>query len=158
MFSKVSMHSILWRYFYISYALSFKLNLALWYISFIQNFHLDSSQTTLKLRISVDKTTVVNVGILIPAQNGWNVTDDIFKHISWKKVCVFWFKFHWGLFPKDELTISRHWFRQWPGAKQVTSHCLMQCWSGLMALCPSRPYGIIRYRWFETSRAEHVDI
>ena len=24
---------------------------------------------------------------------------------------VFWFKFHWSLFPRIQLTISRHWFR-----------------------------------------------
>ena len=46
--------------------------------------------------------------------------------ISWTKSFVFQFKFHWSLFPRVQLTITRprHWFRWWLGA---TSHYLNQC-------------------------------
>ena len=27
------------------------------------------------------------------------------------KIVVFWFKFHWSMFPRVQLTISHHWFR-----------------------------------------------
>ena len=41
----------------------------------------------------------------------------------------FWLIFHWSLFPSVLLTIFQHWFRQWLGAKQATSHYLNQWWS-----------------------------
>ena len=47
---------------------------------------------------------------------------------SWMTIFVFWFKFHWSLFVKLQLTISEHWFRYWLGAEQATSHYLNQCW------------------------------
>ena len=37
-------------------------------------------------------------------------------------------RFHWNLFPRVQLTIFHHWFRQWLGAGQVTSHYLNQWW------------------------------
>ena len=30
---------------------------------------------------------------------------------SWKKSFVFWWKFHWSLFLRVQLTITQHWFR-----------------------------------------------
>ena len=44
------------------------------------------------------------------------------------KVFVFWVKFHWNLFPRDQLTISQYWYRLWLGANKVTSYWLEQCW------------------------------
>ena len=35
---------------------------------------------------------------------------------------VFWLKFHWKLFPWVQLMIFHHWFRQWLGSDQATSH------------------------------------
>ena len=37
-------------------------------------------------------------------------------------------RFHWSLFPKVGLTIFQHWFRNWSGAGQATSHYLDQWW------------------------------
>ena len=37
-------------------------------------------------------------------------------------------KFHWSLFPRAQITIFQHWFRQWLGAVQATSHYLNQWW------------------------------
>ena len=55
---------------------------------------------------------------------------------SWLKSFVIWFEFHWSLLLKVQLTISQHWFRNWLGAKQATSHYLNQCWpSSLMHIC-----------------------
>ena len=39
---------------------------------------------------------------------------------------------HWNLFPSAQLTISQHWFRQWLGAEQATSHYLNQWWPSLL--------------------------
>ena len=41
---------------------------------------------------------------------------------------VFWLKLHWSLFLGVQLTMTQHWFRQWPAAGQATSHYLNQCW------------------------------
>ena len=47
---------------------------------------------------------------------------------SWKKMSEFRLKFHWSLFLRVQLTIFQHWFRQWLGADQATSHYLNQWW------------------------------
>ena len=47
---------------------------------------------------------------------------------SWMKMCEYRLKFHWRLFPRVQLTISQHWFRQWLGADRATSHYLDQWW------------------------------
>ena len=65
---------------------------------------------------------------------------------SWLKSFVIWFEFHWSLLLKVQLTISQHWFRNWLGAKQATSHYLNQCWpSSLMHICGTRG------SWFNSS-------
>ena len=46
------------------------------------------------------------------------------KKISWMKIYIF--RFHWRLFPRVQLTIFQHWFRQWLGAGGATSHYLNQ--------------------------------
>ena len=45
---------------------------------------------------------------------------------SWKQLFEFRLKFHWSLFLSVQLLIFHHWFRQWLGAGQATSHCLNQ--------------------------------
>ena len=42
------------------------------------------------------------------------------------KIDVFWFKLYWSLLSVDQLAISQHWFKQWPGGEQVTSQYLNQ--------------------------------
>ena len=57
----------------------------------------------------------------------------------WLKNFVDWFKFHWVLFLRVQLTIRQHWFRQWLGAEQATSHYLKQCLpSSLTHICGTR--------------------
>ena len=58
-------------------------------------------------------------------------TDDIFKCIFFMKIFQFRLKFHWRMFPMDQLTTCQHWFRQWLGTKQVTSHYLNLWWPRL---------------------------
>ena len=43
---------------------------------------------------------------------------------SWMKMYEFQLRFHWSLFLRVQLIISQHWFRQWFGTGQATSHCL----------------------------------
>ena len=62
---------------------------------------------------------------------------------SWMTNFVFWFKFNWSLFPIFQLTIRQHWFRQWRGAAQATSHYLNQCSSASM----TQRYGVLGGRW-----------
>ena len=45
------------------------------------------------------------------------------------KMCEFWLKLHWSLFPRVQLRVFQHWFRLWLGAMQATSHYLNQWWS-----------------------------
>ena len=47
---------------------------------------------------------------------------------SWMEMFEFRLKFHWSLFPRVQLTILQHWFRQWLGAVQATSDYLNQWW------------------------------
>ena len=52
----------------------------------------------------------------------------------------FLFKFYRKLFPSAQLTIIQHWFRQWFGAEQGTSHYLNQWWHWwMMHICVTRP-------------------
>ena len=44
----------------------------------------------------------------------------------WMKMFKFWLTFHWCLFLRLKLTTFQHWFRQWLGADQATSHYLNQ--------------------------------
>ena len=46
----------------------------------------------------------------------------------WMKMYEFRLGFHWHLFLWFELKIFQHWFRQWLGADQATSHYLNQWW------------------------------
>ena len=68
------------------------------------------------------------------------ISQMIFSYsFSWMKNFVFWLKFHWSLFPRVQLTISQHLFRQCLGAGQATSHCLNQCWpSSPTHICGTR--------------------
>ena len=47
---------------------------------------------------------------------------------SWMKMLEFRLRFHWSLFLRVQLTTIQHWFRQWLGAGQATSHYLNQWW------------------------------
>ena len=46
-----------------------------------------------------------------PGENGRHFADDIFRRISWTKSFVFWLKFHWSLFLRVWMSMTRHWFR-----------------------------------------------
>ena len=60
--------------------------------------------------------------------------------LSWMKMLEFRLRFHWSLFAGAQLTIFQHWFRQWLGADQGTSHYLNQWWPTLVThICVSRP-------------------
>ena len=47
---------------------------------------------------------------------------------SGMKIYKLWLIFNWSLFPGVQLTIFQHWFRQWLGTVQATSHYLNQWW------------------------------
>ena len=50
------------------------------------------------------------------------------KAFSWMKTFEFRLNCHWSLFLRVQLTIFQHWFRQWLGADQETSHYLNRWW------------------------------
>ena len=64
------------------------------------------------------------VNTLRPRQNGRHFPDAIFIWILLNEKSTF----HWSLFLGVQLTIFQHWFRQWLGADQATSHYLHQWW------------------------------
>ena len=67
--------------------------------------------------------------------------------LSWMKKYAIWFKIHWSLFLRFQLTIYQHWFGYWLGAEQATSHYLNQWWPSLLTdICVSRP------QWLENAR------
>ena len=47
---------------------------------------------------------------------------------SWMKMYEFRFKISLKFVPRVQLTIFQHWFREWLGADQATSHYLNQSW------------------------------
>ena len=55
---------------------------------------------------------------------------------------------HWGrdiLFLRFRLTLNQHWFRQWLGAVQATSHYLNQCCRNVSQyICVTRPQWVKR--------------
>ena len=58
-----------------------------------------------------------------------NISQTTFSNVfSSMKMFKFRLKFKWSLFPTVQLTIFQHWFRQWLGAVQATSHYLNQWW------------------------------
>ena len=59
-------------------------------------------------------------------QNGYQTTFS--NAFSWMKMYEFLLRFDWRLLLRVQLTIFHHWFRQWLGASQATSHCLNQWW------------------------------
>ena len=73
---------------------------------------------------------------LRPGRNCHYFADDIFK-------CIFlneniWISLKISLkFLSSELTIFQHWFRQWLGADQATSHYLNRCWLVYWRIYPS---------------------
>ena len=75
---------------------------------------------------------------------------------SWMKMYKFRLKFHWHLFLGVQLNILQHWFRQWLGTVQVTSHYLNQWW--LLYWCvyaaknSLRP-GLNWFRWLGSKQA-----
>ena len=76
---------------------------------------------------------------LRPRQIGWHFADS-FKCIFLIKKYESCFKFHWELFPMVQLMILQHWFREWLGADQATSHHVNQWWpSLLMHVCVIQP-------------------
>ena len=47
-----------------------------------------------------------------------NILETTFSNVfSWMKIIAFWFKFHWSLFIRVQLT-NDHCFREWLGAKK----------------------------------------
>ena len=63
-----------------------------------------------------------------------NILQTTFSNaFCWLKSLVFWWKFHWSLFLRVQLTISQHWCRQWVGTKKATNHYLNQWWLRLMS-------------------------
>ena len=56
--------------------------------------------------------------------------------LSWMKIFLLWFKYHWNSLPMVQLKMIQHHFRKWLGANQVTSHYLNQWWpSFVMHIC-----------------------
>ena len=73
---------------------------------------------------------------LRPRQNGRHYADDNFKCIFLNENYEFWIRFHRIMFPRVQLAINKHWFRQWLGVEQGTSHCLNQWWNVIpMHIC-----------------------
>ena len=57
------------------------------------------------------------------SQNGLHFANDFSKWILLKENLLFRIKIHWNLFLRVQLTISRHWSRQW----RKTGHFLTSC-------------------------------
>ena len=76
---------------------------------------------------------VTSVSILRPRQNGRHFAATFSNAFSSMKIYEFWLTIHWSLFLRVQLTMFQHWFRQWLGVDQATSHYLNPWWSSLHA-------------------------
>ena len=73
---------------------------------------------------------------------------------SWMRSFVFWFQFHWRFFLSVQLTKSHHWFREWLGTEQATSHYLKHCWpSSLTHICRTRGRWV---KWWCIPKSMHT--
>ena len=68
------------------------------------------------------------------------------NEFSWMKMYEFRLTFHWSWFLGVQSTIFEHWFRQWLGADQASSHYLNQRWLDYRRICVTRP------QWVNTER------
>ena len=74
-----------------------------------------------------------SLGLNELTQWGWDkmviISQTSFSNaFSWMKMCEFLFKFHRRLFLMLQWTIFQHWFRQWLGTNQATSHYVNKWW------------------------------
>ena len=90
----------------------------------IPHYHNEISIKTLSLNISRG----IAINTLRPRQMAAIFQTTLSNGFSWIKMYEFRLTFHWNLFLRVELTIFQHWFRQWLGAVQATSHYLNQWW------------------------------
>ena len=58
------------------------------------------------------------------------------KAFLWMQMCKLRLRFHWNLFPRVQLTLLQHWFRQWLDGGHATSHHLNQWWLRLVTHIP----------------------
>ena len=76
------------------------------------------------------------------------------NEFSWMKMYKFRSRFHWSLFRRIQLTLFQHWFRQWLGAVQATSHHLNQWWLAYRRIYASLGLNELRgYRLFKKRHA-----
>ena len=65
---------------------------------------------------------------MLTAKWGQDKMTTLSNTFSWMKMLEFRLRFHWSLLSRVQLTVFQHWFRQWLGAGQATSHYLNQWW------------------------------
>ena len=68
-----------------------------------------------------------HINTLRPRQNGRHFPDDIFRCIFNENVRIS-INISLKFVPKGPITILQHWFRQWLGVGQATSHYRNQVW------------------------------
>ena len=66
--------------------------------------------------------------------------------LEWN-IYEFRLKFHWSLYPRVQLTIFDHWFIQWLGAGQATSHYLNQWWLDYRRIYASLGLNELNTQW-----------
>ena len=60
-----------------------------------------------------------------------NILQTTFSNVlSWMKIFIFHFKFHWGLFFGKQLNIRHHWFQQWHRAGDKRLPEPLMSWTG----------------------------
>ena len=68
------------------------------------------------------------------------------KRFSWMETFEFRLKFHWSLSLRLQSTIFQHWFRQWLGADQATSHYLNQWLLVFLRIYASLGFNELKWR------------
>ena len=88
---------------------------------------------------------------LRPRQNV-RIFQTIFSNaFSWMKMSELRLIFHWNLFLRLNLTIFQHWFRQWLGADETSSHYLNKWWLVYWRVYASLGINELKHVWVSLS-------
>ena len=76
--------------------------------------HVMNDRLHFQVRLAVkryDHRQSIRLNTLGPRQNRCHIADDTFKLIFLYENGFIWFRFHWNMFLRFQLTIIHHWFR-----------------------------------------------
>ena len=97
-------------------------------IHWCEKIHRNASLSGIKQNVTT--FSIIEFSTFRPSQKAAILQSPFSNAFYSIKMCEFYLKNQWRIIPMVQLTFSQHWFRQWIGTDQVTSHFLKQRWLG----------------------------